>query len=145
MEVKIGKREIPLFFSTYEMIAIQRDIGCTAAQLRDEVFGLKMDDEDPTKWTMDVATDAEKIEKLGKLIEILGNAGLEEAGMEPDLDYKWILRRMNPATIVGYAIAATMTINEGMKSEAAEEEKEEQEGPVSVVVMEEERKKAPGK
>ena len=62
MEVRIGKREIPLFFSTYEMIAIQREIGCTAAQLRDEVFGLKMDDEDPTKWTMDVATDAEKID-----------------------------------------------------------------------------------
>lgn len=145
MDIRLGKRTIPLYFSTFEMVAIQREVGCTAAQLRDEVFGLKADDEDPKKWTMDVATDADKIEKLGKLLAVLGNAGLEEAGEEPDLNYKWVLRHMNPKDIVGYAIAATATINEGLHSEVAAEEAENQEGPKSVIVMEEERKKQPEK
>ena len=45
-EIKIGGRTVPLYYSTYEMIAIQKEIGCTAFQLRDEVFGVKQDDED---------------------------------------------------------------------------------------------------
>ena len=40
-EIKIGKRVIPLYYSTYETIAIQREIGCTAFQLNDRVFGVK--------------------------------------------------------------------------------------------------------
>ena len=45
-EIKIGKRVIPLYYSTYETIAIQREIGCTAFQLNDRVFGVKTIDED---------------------------------------------------------------------------------------------------
>ena len=40
-EIKIGGRKIPLFYSVYEMIAIQKEIGCTAFQLKDDVFGKK--------------------------------------------------------------------------------------------------------
>lgn len=147
MDITIGGREIPLYFSTYEMIAIQKDIGCTAAQLRDEVFGLKLTNPDDSEsWAMDVATDMVKTEKLGKLIRILGNAGLEEAGKEPDLTEKWILRRMKPGRIVEYAIAASLAIAEGNRSEVAEEmSKEKEKGPVDEMVEEENRKKAPGK
>ena len=78
-EITMGGRTIPLYFTSWEMIAIQERIGCTAAQLRDEVFGLHLaDEEDPESWAMSVATDPEKLKKFGTLIEILGNAGLEE-------------------------------------------------------------------
>ena len=38
--IKIGGREIPLFYSSLEMVDIQKDIGCTAFQLNEEVFGM---------------------------------------------------------------------------------------------------------
>ena len=106
-EIKIGKREIPLFYSTYEMLAIQEEIGCTAFQLREEVFGIRQEDEDdPMSIRMECVTDPEKTKKLGTLIRILGNAGLEENGEKGDLTDKWILRNMKPALIMAYAVAA---------------------------------------
>lgn len=144
--VRIGGREIPLYFSTYEMIAIQKEIGCTAAQLRDEVFGLYLaDEDDPKSWRMEVGTDPARMEKLGKLIVILGNAGLEENGETGDLTEKWVLRKMKPTEILGYSIAAIAVINEGLTSETAAEARGDDDGPKSVIVAEEERKKAPGK
>lgn len=146
-EIIICGRTIPLSFTSWEMVAIQEKIGCTAAQLRDEVFGLHLaDEEDPKSWVMDVAKDPEKLKKFGTLIEILGNAGLEEIGEEPDLTAKWILRHMRPAEIVGYAILATLEINNGLRSESAEAEAEERKGQkIDVMVAEEDRKKAPAK
>ena len=145
MDITIGGRTVPLYFSTYEMIAIEKEIGCTAAQLRDEVFGLHLADlDDPNSWAMDVGTDTAKTEKLGKLIAILGNAGLEEAGETPDLTAKWILRKMKPNKIIEYAILASLAIAEGNKSEVAEKTDEEQ-GPVDEMIEEENRKKEPVK
>jgi len=146
-EITMGGRTIQLQFTSWEMIAIQERIGCTAAQLRDEVFGLHLEDEeDPESWAMSLPKDVEKLKKFGTLIEILGNAGLEEQGQEPDLTEKWILRHMRPAEIIQYAILATLEINNGMRSEVAEESKKEQAGEkVDVMVAEEDRKKAPAK
>ena len=144
MEIKIGKRTIPLFYSTYELIEIQKEIGCTGFQLRDEVFGIVQEDEDdPMSIRMTCVTEPEKTEKLGKLIRILGNAGLEEAGEKPDLTDKWVLRNMKPALIMAYAIAAMAVITEGNKAEAPEPEKAE--GPVDEVLEEQEAKKPQGK
>lgn len=139
-EIKIGNREIPLFYSTYELIAIERDIGCTGHQLMDLVFGIRQEDEDdPNSIVFDCVTDPEKTEKLGKLIRILGNAGLEEDGKEPDLTDKWILRRMKPSLIMIYAMAAMAVIVDGNKMEV-----EEQNGPVDETLEEQEAKKQPG-
>lgn len=144
MDIKIGGREIPLFYSTYEMIAIQEEIGCTAYQVRDEVLGLTLDDEDdPTSWRFGVATDPEKTKKLGTLIRILGNAGLEEKGEPADLTDKWVMRNMKPGLIVAYAVAAWTMIVEGHKTEAPGEEEEK--GPVDEGLEEELGKKEPGK
>lgn len=141
-EIKIGKREIPLFYSTYEMLAIQEEIGCTAFQLREEVFGIRQEDEDdPMSIRMKCVTDPEKTKKLGTLIRILGNAGLEENGEKGDLTDKWILRNMKPALIMAYAVAAMAVIVEGNKIEAPEEE---QQGPVDEVLEEQNAKKQPG-
>ena len=144
-EIKIGKRAIPLYYSTYETIAIQREIGCTAFQLNDKVFGVKTIDEDKDT-TLDnikltVAEDPEKMENLGKLICVLGNAGLEEAGEEPDLTEKWILRNMKPAMVVIYAMALMAVINNGNIMEAKQNEKTNE--PVDVVAEEEKAKKQP--
>lgn len=142
MEVKIGKRTIPLFYSTYEMIAIQKEIGCTAYELKEKVFGVRQTDEDdPMSIVLDVVTDPEKTMRLGTLLKILGNAGLEEAGQEPDLTDKWILRNMKPPLIMPYALAAMAVITDGNKVESP---KDENEGPVDEILEEQNAKKQPG-
>ena len=143
-EIKIGERVIPLMYTTYEMIAIQRDIGCTAFELRDKVFGFVQDeDEDNVEHTvtrLEVATDPEKAAKLGTLIRILGNAGLEEQGKEPDLTDKWILRHIKPGMVLAYAIAVMAEIVNGNTPE----QKQEETGPVDEVLEEQNAKKQPG-
>lgn len=140
MDIKIGNREIPMALTTYELIAIQEEIGCTVGQLRDEVFGIEHNLEtDEYKFT--VVNDKEKLKKFGKLLRILGNAGLEEAGQEPDLTDKWILRNMKPGMIMAYVVVATAVINDAMKMETAQNQES---GPVDEVLEEENRKKEPG-
>ena len=140
MDIKIGDREIPMALTTYELIAIQEEIGCTVGQLRDEVFGIEHNLEtDEYKFT--VANDKEKLKKFGTLLRILGNAGLEEAGQEPDLTDKWILRNMKPGMIMAYVVVATAVINDAMKMETAQNQES---GPVDEVLEEENRKKEPG-
>jgi len=142
-EIKIGGRTVPLFYSVFETIAIQEEIGCTAFQLRDEVFGVKQEDEDdPMSVRLEVATDPAKTKKLGTLIRILGNAGLEERGEAADLTDKWILRHMKPGLVMAYAIAAMAEITEGNRIEQTTPE--EDQGPVDEILEEENAKKAPG-
>ena len=142
--IKIGGREIPLYYSTYETIAIQRDIGCTAFQLNEQVFGVeKIDEEEDASLEnvkLTVVNDPDKMEKLGKLIRILGNAGLEENGQEPDLTDKWVLRNMKPAMLMLYAVVMMAVITEGNIMEARDEKK----GPVDEVLQEETAKKQQG-
>ena len=142
--LKIGGREIPLYYSTYETIAIQRDIGCTAFQLNEQVFGVeKIDEEEDASLEnvkLTVVNDPDKMEKLGKLIRILGNAGLEESGQEPDLTDKWVLRNMKPAMLMLYAVVMMAVITEGNIMEARDEKK----GPVDEVLQEENAKKQQG-
>ena len=131
--IKIGGREIPLFYSSYELISIQKDIGCTAFQLNDEVFGVHREDpdDDDSQVRFDVVTDPEKTKKLGILIRILGNAGLEEAGEAADLTDKWVLRAMKPAALVDAVNACMEAMSEGMASEIPEKESDE---PVDVTL-----------
>ena len=140
-DIIIGGRTIPLFYSVYETVAIQREIGCTAFQLNEQVFGVeKIDEEKDAKLNnirLTVAKDPEKMEKLGKLITILGNAGLEENGQEADLTAKWVLRHMKPAMVTLYGIAIMTVIAEGNMMEA----KREQTGRVDEIKEEIDAKK----
>jgi hypothetical protein len=143
MRIVIGGREIPMFLSTLELIDIEEAISCTVGQLRDEVFGVRVDEDEETgKETISftLTKDKEKLKKFGTLVRILGNAGLEESGLEGDLTDRWILRGMKPSLILGYAIAVMSVINEGMRMENRKEEN----GPVDVTLEEENRKKEPG-
>lgn len=140
--IKIGKREIPLFYSTFEMVAIQEEIGCTAFQLKEEVFGIRQEDEDdPMSIVLDCVTDPVKTKRLGTLIRIMGNAGLEEEGQEGDLTDKWVLRHMRPALIMMYALAALNVITDGNRVEAPAEEGNE---PVDEGLEEQQAKKQQG-
>ena len=141
--IKIGGREIPLFYSSLEMVDIQKDIGCTAFQLNEEVFGIHLEDEDdPSSVRFGVITGGDKLEKFGKLIRILGNAGLEEEGKEPDLTDKWILRHMKPGMVMIYVIAVVAVISDGNKVESTTTEEEQ--GPVDEGLEEQNAKKQPG-
>ena len=141
--LKLGGREIPLYYSTYEAIAIQKDIGCTVYQLNDEVVGIYQEDEDdPTSMRFGIIEDAEKQIKLGTLIRILGNAGLEEEGKEPDLTDKWVLRHMNPLMITMYAMAIAGIIFAG--NDVEQLTSKEEEGPVDEILEEQQSKKRRG-
>lgn len=146
MEINLGGRKIPLLLTTLELAEIQEDIGCTVAQLRDEVFGLTEDDEPDENgkpvFRFGVVNDPKKIRKMGTLIRILGNAGLEEQGEEPDLTDKWVLRALPPGWIIPMAVILVSVVNEAMKQEKTEEK---QSGPVDVTIEEENRKKEPRK
>ena len=140
-EIKIGGRVLPLSYTAFEMIEIQKQIGCTAFQLKDEVFGIRQEDEDdPQSIRIDVVKDPERLEKMGKLIAILANAGLEENGQEPDVTYKWVLRNMKPSLILSYAIATMSEIANGNMMEA----KAEENGPVDEGLEEQQAKKQQG-
>lgn len=140
-EIKIGGRTIPLFYSTLEMVTIQEELGCTTFQLNEKVFGIRQEDEDnPESVRFDIVKDADKIKKLGALIRILGNAGLEEKGEKPDITDKWVLRNIKPPMIIPYAIGVMAELYEGNKMETPEEEK----GPVDEGLEEMNAKKLPG-
>ena len=141
--IKIGGREIPLYYSSLEMVDIQKDIGCTAFQLNEEVFGVHLEDEDdPSSVRFGVITDAAKLEKFGKLIRILGNAGLEEEGKEGDLTDKWVLRHMKPGMIMVYVIAVVAVISDGNRVDSIKPKEEE--GAVDEGLEEQNAKKQPG-
>ena len=141
-EIKIGGRTVPLLYTSYEMIAIQKELGCTAFELKDRVFGLKQTDEDdPTSLQMEVATDIEKAEKMATLFRILGNAGLEESGEAGDLTDKWILRHIKPPMLTAYAVVLMAEVIEGNRMEGPGKEET---GPVDVNVEEQNAKKQPG-
>ena len=140
-EIKIGGRTIPLLYTTCELVAIQEEIGCTGFQLKDEVFGVHLaDEDDPKSIRVEVASDGKRMEKMCKLIRILGNAGLEENGQEPDLTDKWVMRHIKPVMIVPYAVVVMREIAEGNRMEQKPDEK----GPVDEGLEEEIAKKQPG-
>lgn len=141
--IKIGGREIPLYYSSLEMVDIQKDIGCTAFQLNEEVFGVHLEDEDdPSSVRFGVITDAAKLEKFGKLIRIIGNAGLEEEGKDPDLTDRWVLRHMKPGMIMVYVIAMVTVIYDGNRVDSIKPKEEE--GAVDEGLEEQNAKKQPG-
>lgn len=150
MEIKLGERNIPLFLSTLELLDIQNDIGCTVAEMKDKVFGYYEDDEDlddagQPKKKLKVAVDPSLMRKLGTLIRIMGNAGLEESGQEADLTDKWVMRHMKPGLAGGYAMAVWVAVLNAMTTESSTLADEEQKGPVDVTIEEENRKKEPEK
>ena len=127
-----GKR-IPLIYTVYEMKEIQEEIA-PLGKLTNLVTGRNPEDE------KDLSNygSSEQLNAVAKLIRILGNAGLEEAGEEANLTDKKVMRALKPSELV-MAISACMdAMNEAMESEIP---KKKTEGPVDVTLEEIEKKK----
>ena len=126
-------REIPLFYSTWEMKQIQEELGPLTRAMR-LVLGRNPDDENDTSGY----AGADHLAAAAKLIRILGNAGLEEAGEAADLSDKKVLRALKPNELAEAINACLDTMNEGMASEIPEKEDE---GPVDVTLEDMNKKK----
>lgn len=114
--IQLGKREIPLVFTVLELRDMQKTVGpiMEIQEKLDKFF------ENP-----------EEIDTLGNMIVIMGNAGLEEAGENPDLTLKKVLRGMKPHQINSMINSCMDALLEGMLTENGQREKEEaEEGPV---------------
>ena len=131
--IKIKGRNVPLLYTVYEMKAIQEEIGPLAEAIN-LVLGRNPEDEkDRSKYL-----SREHLEAATKLIRILGNAGLEEAGEAPNLTDKMIARAIRPVELPIMISACMDAMNAGMMSEIPEKK---QDGPVDVVLEEIEKKK----
>ena len=129
---KIRGREVPLLYTTEEMLTIQEEIG----PLHETITKASGANPENSKDTS-LFGSKEHLKTLAKLIRILGNAGLEESGEAADLTEKGVLRAIKPNEIF-LAINSVMTcLNEGMRSEIPDDiEKKAQQGPVDVTLEE---------
>ena len=119
VSITLKGREIPLLYTTFEMKQLQEEIA-PISKLSKVIYGRNPEDETET-------SGYERAAHLGtvaKLVRILGNAGLEEAGEDPDLTDKKVLRAIKPADLVEIVNKCTDAMNEGMVSEIPEEKKE---------------------
>ena len=132
--ITLKEREIPLLYTTYELKALQEEIA-PFSRMVNIILGRNPDDEKDTSGF----GGSEHLEAVAKLIRILGNAGLEEAGEAPDLTDKKVMRAIRPMDLMEKFSACMDAINEGMSSEIPAKEEE---GPVDVT-LEEMKKKEP--
>ena len=131
--ITLKEREIPLLYTTWEMKQVQEEIGPLSRAIS-LVLGRNPDDKNDTSRY----GSAEHLEAAAKLIRILGNAGLEEAGENPDLTDKKILRAIRPGDLAMIISTCMDAMNEGMASEIPEKKEE---GPVDVTLEEMKKKK----
>ena len=134
--ITLKGREIPLLYTVYEMKQIQEEIAPLSKAIS-LVTGRNPEDEDD----LSGFGGAAHIETAAKMIRILGNAGLEESGQEPDLTDKKIMRAMKPNEMMDLINACMEAMSEGMRSEIPEKEDE---GPVDVTLEEMKKKELKG-
>ena len=124
--ITLKGREIPLLYTVYEMKEIQEEIA-SLGDFQYVILGRNKDDEeDDSRYG-----SPDHLNAIAKLIRILGNAGLEEAGEAPDLTDKKILRSLRPAELVDAINACMQAMSAGMASEIPENKSE---GPVDVTL-----------
>jgi len=131
--IMLKGRVVPLIFTTFEMKTIQEEI---APMSRAILLVLGRNPED--KKDMSRYGGAEHLNAAAKMIRIMGNAGLEEAGEDPNLTDKWVMRALRPADIAQTVNACMDAMNEGMASEIPPKEED---GPVDVTLEEMNKKK----
>jgi hypothetical protein len=136
VEITLKGREIPLVYTVLEMKAVQEEVA-PLGKLMYLLSGRNPEDEKDTSRY----AGPEHIGAIAKMVRILGNAGLEEAGEEPDLTDKWVMRALRPAEIPAALNAVMEALNEGMASEIPPKNDGE---PVDVTLDRLNKKKAKG-
>ena len=132
--IKLKGREIPLLYTMMEMKQIQEEVA-RIGEFLNVLFGKSAKDGEDSA---DLYGGPEQLNAISKCIRILGNAGLEDSGQEPDLTDKWVLRALKPARLVEAMNACLQAINEGMESEIPPAKQDE---PVDVTLEEMNKKK----
>lgn len=128
--------EIPLLYTVLEMKTIQEEL-CPLGELSYRIMGANPENpEDRNGFG-----DAKHLDAVAKLVKILGNAGLEEAGEAADLTERRVLRAMKPGQISEIVTACANAISEGMETEIPEPGADE---PKDVVLEELNKKKEAG-
>lgn len=132
-EILLKGRKIPLIYTVFEMKTIQEEIA-PLGKLQYLISGQNPEDE------KDISGfgSAEHLDAIAKLIRILGNAGLEEAGEAADLTDKKVLRSLKPGEIGGAINACVEALADGMASEIPDKDSDE---PVDVTLEEMKKKK----
>ena len=131
--ITLKGQEIPLLYTTWEMKQVQEEIGPIGRAIS-MVLGRNPEDKDDHS----LFATVEHLDAVAKMVRILGNAGLEEAGEEPNLTEKKILKALKPSEIGDVVNACMNCMAEGMQSEIPEKK---QEGPVDVTLEEMNKKK----
>ena len=121
--VKIGGREIPLWFGMNQFMEIEEEIG-NLGTARDMIM-----------------KDKKRIRNIVGMIRIMGNGGLKKAGQEADLTDEWLTENMDPHALIGYQVAVIGCLSRDSESEAVKEENEDKER--DEVLEEIQAKKAP--
>jgi hypothetical protein len=136
--IQLNGREIPLEYTTMEMLTIQEEIGSLDGAIAMCCGRNPEDSEDRSKYG-----GAEHLKTLAKMVKILGNAGIEihKCG-EADLTVKKVLRGIRPDAIYEYSNACMECMFSGLKSEIPKEpeHQEDDRGRVDIG-LEEMRKK----
>ena len=115
--IKLKDREIPLFFSAYEMVEAQRQIAEPMTRIVSIILGRNPEDPDDTSRF----GSADHLNSIAQLVCIMGNAGLEEAGEKPDLTVKAVLRNLKPADLYEIVSVCLDAMYAGVDSEPANE------------------------
>ena len=132
-KIRLKGRDIPLVYTVLDMKALQEEIG-PLGELYGRILGINQEDKkDTSRWG-----SPEHLAALGKAIRILGNSGLEEAGENPDLTDRWVMRAIRPGQINEAGGACIQAMNEGTDSEIPEENDGQ---PVDVTLEEMNKKK----
>lgn len=135
-QINLKGRVIPLLYTMLEMKQVQEEIAPVGTYLN-----LLVGRKDAADQNASLYGSREHLDALGKTIRILGNAGLEEAGEEPDLTDRWVLRALKPGALLVAMDACLTAINDGMASEIPNKEQNE---PVDVVLESLKKKEAKG-
>jgi len=133
--ITIKEREIPLLYTTWEMKEIQEKIAPIERAIS-LVLGRNPDDKEDRS----LYGGPDHLCAAAKMITILGNAGLEESGEDPDLTEKAVMRGLRPGNLPEVINACMDAMAEGMASEIPEKEED---GPVDVTLEEMKKKKDP--
>jgi hypothetical protein len=133
-EIMLKGRRVPLLYTVLEMKTVQEEIG-PLGDLQYTLFGRDRDDTESTA----KYAGPEHLDAVAKMIRILGNAGLEEAGESPDLTDKKVMRALRPVELPAAVNICMDALTEGMASEIPEKEET---GPVDVTLEEMKKKEA---
>ena len=125
-------KEIPLVYSTLQMLDIQEDVAPIEQAIR-MVNGVNPDN----KKDLTRIGGKEQLKALGAFLRILGNEGLRLQGQEQNLDDREVLSWIKPYEILLAVNACMEEMGKGMRSEIPAKD----EGPVDVTLEEIKKKK----